>query len=86
MEARNPNPSPAEEGSHGPHSSPKPLYEGGLFAGVIDRALHHWGHVPALDGGFGVFDLDFDGSDIDTALPDDDDDVVSLKNFSQESV
>ena len=22
-----------------------------LFAGIIDRALHHWGHVPALDGG-----------------------------------
>ena len=22
-----------------------------LFAGIIDRALHHWEHVPALDGG-----------------------------------
>ena len=22
-----------------------------LFAGTIYRALHHWGHVPALDGG-----------------------------------
>ena len=22
-----------------------------LFAGIINRALHHWGHVPALDGG-----------------------------------
>ena len=25
-----------------------------LFAGIIDRALHHWGHVPALDGWPGV--------------------------------
>ena len=57
-----------------------------LFAGTIDRALHHCGHVPALDGGHGVHDFDFDGSDIDTALPDDDDDVVSFEKFSQESV
>ena len=57
-----------------------------LFAGIFDRALHHWGHVPALDGGPGVLDLDFDGSDIDTALPDDDDEVVSFESFSQESV
>ena len=55
-----------------------------LFAGIIDRALHHWRHVPALDGGSGVHDLDFDGSDIDTALPDDDDDVV-FESFPQES-
>ena len=48
----------------------------------IDRALHHCGHVPALDGRPGVHDLDFDGSDIDTALPDDDDDVVSFREFS----
>ena len=57
-----------------------------LFAGIIDRPLHHWGHVPTLDGGLGVHDLDFDGSDIDTALPDDDDDVVSFESFPQESV
>ena len=37
-----------------------------LFAGIIVRALHHLGHVPALDGEPGVHDLDFDGSDIDT--------------------
>ena len=28
-----------------------------LFAGIIDRALHHWGHVPALDGGPGCTTL-----------------------------
>ena len=28
-----------------------------LFAGIIDRALHHWGHVPALDGGPGCSTL-----------------------------
>ena len=57
-----------------------------LFAGFFDRALHHRGHVPALDGGPGAYDLDFDGSDIDTAFPDDDDDVVTFENFSRESV
>ena len=29
-----------------------------------------------------MHDLDIDGSDIDTALPDDDDDVVSFDEFS----
>ena len=57
-----------------------------LSAGIIDRALHHWGHVPALDGWPGMHDLDFDDSDMDTALPDDDDDVVSFESFPQESV
>ena len=28
-----------------------------LFAGIIDRALHHWEHVPALDGGPDDHDL-----------------------------
>ena len=37
---------------------------------------------PLTEGGPGVHDLDFDGSDIDTALPDDDDDVVSFEKFS----
>ena len=31
-----------------PNSSARAVW---LFAGIIDRALHHWGHVPALDGG-----------------------------------
>ena len=29
-----------------------------LFAGIIDRALHRWRRVPALDGGPGDHDLD----------------------------
>ena len=29
-----------------------------LFAGIIDRALHHCGHITALDGGPGDHDLD----------------------------
>ena len=36
-----------------------------LFAGIIDRALNHWGHVPPLDGGPG--DHDLADSDTDTA-------------------
>ena len=46
-----------------------------LFAGIIDIALHHWGRVPALDGGPG--DHDLDDFETDTAIPDDDDDTVS---------
>ena len=42
-----------------------------LFAGIIDGALHHWGHVPALDGGPG--DHDLEDFETDTAIPDDDD-------------
>ena len=42
-----------------------------LFAGIIDRALHHWGHVPALFGVPGDHDLDDFGTG--TAIPDDDD-------------
>ena len=49
-----------------------------LFA-VIDRALHHWGHVPALDRGPG--DHRLDGSETDTAIPDDDD-IASLASQS----
>ena len=44
-----------------------------LFAGVIGRALHHWGDVPALDGGPG--DHGLDDFETDTAIPDDDDDI-----------
>ena len=42
--------------------------------------------LAALDGGSRVHDLDFDGCHFDTALPDDDDDVVSFESFLQESV
>ena len=45
-----------------------------LFAGIIDRALHHWGHVPALDGRPG--DHNLTDSETDTAIPEDD--IVSL--------
>ena len=48
-----------------------------LFAGIIDRALHHWGLVLTLDSGPGDHDLDV--SETDTAIPDDDDDIVSLR-------
>ena len=36
--------------------------------------LHHWGHVPPLDGGIG--DHDHVDSEADTAIPDDDDDIA----------
>ena len=55
-----------------------------LLAGIIDRALHHWGHVPALDGGPG--DHDHTDSETDTAVPDDDDDIASLASESFESL
>ena len=55
-----------------------------LFAGIIDSALHRWGHVHALDGGPG--DHDLDASETDTATPDDDDDIVSLATYTFESV
>ena len=55
-----------------------------LFAGIIDRALHHLGQVPTLDGGLG--DHDLDDSETDTAIPDDDDDIVSLASCTYESV
>ena len=54
-----------------------------LFAGIIDRALHHWGHVPSLDGGPG--DHDLDDFETDTAIPGDDD-IVSLPSYTYESV
>ena len=38
-------------------------------------ALHHWGHVPALDGGPG--DHDLDDLETDTAVPDDDNNTIS---------
>ena len=37
-----------------------------LLAGIIDRVLHHWGHVPPLDGGPG--DQDHADSETDTHL------------------
>ena len=56
-----------------------------LFAGVIDRALNHWGHVPPLDGGMG--DNDHADSETDTAIPDDDDqDIASLASQPPVSV
>ena len=80
MEARNPNRPPADAVL----SNASVLAEW-LFAG-IDRALHHWGHVPALDGGLGCTTLTSTVPTWNTALPDDDDDVVSFESFSQESV
>ena len=55
-----------------------------LLAGVIDRALHHWGHVSPLDSGPG--DHDHADSETDTAKPDDDDDIASLASRSFESL
>ena len=55
-----------------------------LFAGIIDRALHRWGHVLALDGGPGEHDLDY--SETDKAIPDDGDDIVSQASYTRESV
>ena len=55
-----------------------------LVAGIIDGALHHWGHVPPLDGGLG--DHDHADSETDTATPDDDDDTAALASQSFASV
>ena len=55
-----------------------------LFAGIIDRALHHWDHVLTLGGGNG--DHDHADSETDTAMPDDDDDVASLASQPSESL
>ena len=55
-----------------------------LFAGIIDRALQHCGHVPALDGGPG--DHGLDNLETNTAVIDDDDDIVSLASCTCESV
>ena len=44
-----------------------------LFAGIIDRALHHWGHVSPLCGG--PCDHDHADSETDTATPFNDDDI-----------
>ena len=38
-----------------------------LFASIVDRALHHWGDVLALDGGTG--DHDVADSETDTLSP-----------------
>ena len=54
-----------------------------LFAGIFDGAVHHWGRVPALDGGSG--DHDHADSETDTAIADDDD-IASLASCSFESV
>ena len=53
---------------------------GWLFAGIIDRALHHWGHVLPLDGGPG--DHDHADSETGAAIPDDGDDIASLAGYS----
>ena len=56
-----------QEGSHGTGSSAKSFGTGRvLLAGIIDRALHHWGHVSPLDGGNGDDDAD---TETDTAIP-----------------
>ena len=55
---------------------------GWLFAGIIDRAMHQWRHVVALDGGPG--DHDLDDFETDTAKPDDDN--VSLASCTYEAV
>ena len=49
-----------------------------LFASIMDRALHHWGHVLPLDGGPG--DQNHADSETDTAIPDVDDDMASLSS------
>ena len=54
-----------------------------LFAGIIDGALHHLGHVLALDG---PGDHDLDDFENDTAVPDDDDDIVYQASYTYESV
>ena len=43
-----------------------------LFGGIIDGALHHWGHVLPLDGGIGY--NNHADSETETAVPHDDDD------------
>ena len=55
-----------------------------LFASIMDRALHHWGHVPPLDGGPG--DQNPADSETDTAIPDDDDDIASLSSQTSASL
>ena len=85
METRNPNRSPAPEGSHGPRSSPE-----SFSAGRVALRRHHrqspapLGTVPALDGGLG--DHDLDDFETHTATPADDDDIVSLASCTYESV
>ena len=54
-----------------------------LFAGIIDRALHHWGHVPLLT--VDLADQDLDDSETDTAIPDNED-IAPLASYSFESV
>ena len=52
------------------------------FPGIIDRALHLWRHVDALDGG--PRDHDLADYETNTAIPDDD--IASLANYAFESV
>ena len=55
-----------------------------LLGGIIDRALHHWGHVAPLDGGIG--DNNHANSETDTAVPHDDDDHDFASFASEPSV
>ena len=55
-----------------------------LLTGIIDRALHHWGYVPPLDGSTG--DHDHADSETDTTIPDDDDGIASLASHPFESL
>ena len=47
-----------------------------LFAGFLDRAVHHWEHAHLFDGGIGQHD--HADSDADTVIPDYDDDIASF--------
>ena len=55
-----------------------------LFAGVIDRSPAPLGACPSLDGWPGDYDLD--DFEIDSTIPDDDDDTVSLASCTYGSV
>ena len=81
METCKPDSSPSQESSHDTGSSAKSIGTGRMGArGIIDRALHHRDHVHPLDGGSG--DTDQGDSETDTAIPDDDDDIVSLASLA----
>ena len=57
-----------------------------LFAGIIDKALHQWGHVPPLDGGSGCTTLTLTPPTLTQHYQVTMTDVVSFERFPQESV
>ena len=81
---RDPNRSPLTASSHDTGSSAEPFSTSRVLAGIIDRALNHWGHVPPLNGGTGG--NDHADSETDTAIPDDEDDQDIASLASQPSV